>query len=513
MFKGWVMTPRWRVFGGIAIGLLVLAAVAFVAVQYATASSLGGVMPPEGGIVDSSEVVVSVALPGFEPGAAQVEMLVDAEPVPPDVLEQVAGGVRAQVRLRDGAHWARVTVDSGNIFSRRMVTQWEFTVDTMSPSVTLRGHGQTVYFVTPESRVDLVFREPVEAVLEIDGTEVALEGEGGDRFAEFQLSAGKHEISVSATDPAGHVTTKNWTAWADFNAPKVTEISWPEATWDEPTAGLVVEVEDDQPEGIDFALLIDGAPADFTRVPVPENENARRFVADTAELAEGEHTIEYEVTDRGGRTQGRAETVLVDSTETFGAREMGLGARGRDVTELQKVLVRRDLLTGDPSGVFDEPTSAALVSYKSAKGLDPTPTLDQKTLVSLLGAIRIDISERRLYLYDGEEVVKTYPVAVGVSRYPTPKGDFRIINKAYHPTWTPPPSPWAAGLEPVPAGPGNPLGTRWMGLSTPHVGIHGTYASGSIGTAASHGCIRMYIRDVEEIFELVYVGTPVQIVP
>ncbi len=511
--KAWVSIPGWRVLGALGIGVLVLAAVAFVAVQYATASSLGGVMPAEGSVVDTSEVVVSLTLPGFEPGTADVEMLVDAEPVPADALEQVAGGVRAQVRLRDGAHWVRVTVVSGNIFSRRMVSQWEFTVDTTPPSVTLREHGPTVYFVSSAARLDLVFREPVEATLELDGAEVALEGEGNERSAEIEVGPGKHEIRVTAVDRADHITVKNWTAWADFTAPKVTEVTWPEATWDEPEAGLVVEVEDDQPEGIDFVALVDGSPADFTRLPVPENESARRFVVDTAELAEGEHTIEYQVTDRGGRTQGRAETILVDSTETFGAREMGLGARGRDVKELQKVLARKGLFTGDPSGLFDEPTAAALVGYKSGKGLDSAPTLDRKTLVSLLGAIRIDVSERRLYLYDGNEVVKTYPVAVGVSRYPTPKGDFRIISKVYHPSWTPPPSPWAAGLKPIPAGPGNPLGTRWMGLSVPHVGIHGTYASGSIGTAASHGCIRMYIKDVEQLFEIVYVGTPVQIVP
>ena len=77
------------------------------------------------------------------------------------------------------------------------------------------------------------------------------------------------------------------------------------------------------------------------------------------------------------------------------------------------------------------------------------------------------------------------------------------------PTWIPPDSPWAKGLEPIPAGPGNPLGTRWIGTSAPGVGIHGTPSDWSIGTHASHGCIRMHIWQVEQLYEYVKVGMPV----
>ena len=80
------------------------------------------------------------------------------------------------------------------------------------------------------------------------------------------------------------------------------------------------------------------------------------------------------------------------------------------------------------------------------------------------------------------------------------------------PWWRPPDSDWAAGAEPIPPGPGNPLGTRWMGLSAPAVGIHATSDPGSIGTYASHGCIRMYVSDAEWLFDQVSIGTPVFIV-
>ena len=119
---------------------------------------------------------------------------------------------------------------------------------------------------------------------------------------------------------------------------------------------------------------------------------------------------------------------------------------------------------------------------------------------------------RRLYLYDGMAHWRTFKIAVGMPAYPTPLGRFTIATKERNPTWNPPDSDWARGLGPVPPGPGNPLGTRWMGLSAYGYGIHGTPNPETIGTAASHGCIRMYIRESEWLFERVRVGTTVFIV-
>ena len=117
-----------------------------------------------------------------------------------------------------------------------------------------------------------------------------------------------------------------------------------------------------------------------------------------------------------------------------------------------------------------------------------------------------------LYLYNGRRLVRKLGVATGQSRYPTPLGTFVIADKQYNPWWYPPSSDWAKGLKPVPPGPGNPLGTRWMGLNGGLVGIHGTPDAASIGYSASHGCIRMRIPDAEWLFEQIAVGTPVVIV-
>ena len=117
-----------------------------------------------------------------------------------------------------------------------------------------------------------------------------------------------------------------------------------------------------------------------------------------------------------------------------------------------------------------------------------------------------------LTLYDGSRYVRQFKVATGQSVYPTPLGVFRIVVMWKNPWWYPPPDPWAKGKKPTPPGPGNPLGTRWMGLSAPGVGIHGTPEADSIGYSLSHGCIRMLIPSAEWLFDHVTVGTPVYIV-
>ena len=120
----------------------------------------------------------------------------------------------------------------------------------------------------------------------------------------------------------------------------------------------------------------------------------------------------------------------------------------------------------------------------------------------------------RLYLYKGAHMRfrASFGVAVGQAIYPTPLGKWHIVTMQKNPWWYPPDSSWAAGATPIPPGPGNPLGTRWMGLSAPGVGIHGTPDAASIGYSASHGCIRMRIPDAEWLFNRVEVGSTVFII-
>jgi len=122
--------------------------------------------------------------------------------------------------------------------------------------------------------------------------------------------------------------------------------------------------------------------------------------------------------------------------------------------------------------------------------VQPTPptTSTEKPTGSL--HIVINKAERKLYLYSDGEVFKTFPVAVGTPKTPTPVGEWKVVSKGI----------WGGGF-----------GTRWMGLNIPWgiYGIHGTNKPDSIGSYASHGCIRMFNRDVEELYPFINIGTPV----
>jgi hypothetical protein len=127
--------------------------------------------------------------------------------------------------------------------------------------------------------------------------------------------------------------------------------------------------------------------------------------------------------------------------------------------------------------------------------------------------VTVDQRHFRLRLFKRLRFVKSYGVAVGQPAYPTPNGLFSITNKAVNPTWNVPDSPWAGALrnETVAGGSAqNPLKARWMGIVN-GVGIHGTAESGSIGSRASHGCIRMRVPDVIDLYPRVPIGTPVLI--
>jgi lipoprotein-anchoring transpeptidase ErfK/SrfK len=127
--------------------------------------------------------------------------------------------------------------------------------------------------------------------------------------------------------------------------------------------------------------------------------------------------------------------------------------------------------------------------------------------------LTIDRDHFRLRLFKGGKLAKAYPVAVGQPAYPTPTGLYSIVNKQVNPVWSVPNSPWAgelAGTTVTGGSAANPLKARWMGIVN-GVGIHGTGEDASIGTRASHGCIRMHVRDVVDLYPRVPIGTPVLI--
>jgi L,D-transpeptidase ErfK/SrfK len=128
--------------------------------------------------------------------------------------------------------------------------------------------------------------------------------------------------------------------------------------------------------------------------------------------------------------------------------------------------------------------------------------------------IVINVPELRLYLFFTDiKMVKTYPIGIGVLDSPTPLGRFTVIEKTENPTWNIPLSLQEEyGRESMPPGPDNPLGAYRLRLSQYDVGIHGTNIPWGVGRLVSHGCIRLYPEDIEELFNEVKVGTPVEII-
>jgi len=166
-----------------------------------------------------------------------------------------------------------------------------------------------------------------------------------------------------------------------------------------------------------------------------------------------------------------------------------------------------------PDGRYDQATIQTIRLFQLAHGLQDNGVVSKKVWQVLMQAddsiscltederkqskrifIIIDVATRKLTLYEDDKVVKEYPVAVGKSSTPTPLGEWKVAQKSLN---------W-----------GNGFGTRWMGLNVPWgiFGIHGTNKPYSIGSYASHGCIRMFNRQVEELYPLVPWGTTVRIV-
>jgi hypothetical protein len=190
-----------------------------------------------------------------------------------------------------------------------------------------------------------------------------------------------------------------------------------------------------------------------------------------------------------------------------------------------RITLRRMILRGGRSGRrLDRKRTARRINFVlelsslrrrvRARLLRPRPAVKKKHLRGAYPSV-ITIHRRRftLRLFRRLRYDRSYSVAVGQPAYPTPSGFFHIQSKQVNPVWTAPNSPWAGelgGQSFAGGSPNNPLKARWMGV-TGGVGIHGTGEDWSIGTAASHGCIRMHVSDVIELFNRTRLGSPVLI--
>ena len=204
------------------------------------------------------------------------------------------------------------------------------------------------------------------------------------------------------------------------------------------------------------------------------------------------------------------------------ARKVAIAPRNATLTITLRKMIRRKSKTG--RALDQKATRAAIEAAfgtpdPAARLLKPGRTTVKPKINALDLAkvyptvVTIDKANFRLRVFKRLRFSKSYGVATGLPAYPTPSGLFRITNKAVNPTWTAPNSPWAgelAGTQTPGGSPANPLKARWLGIVN-GVGIHGTGQEWSIGTRASHGCLRMRVADVIDLYPRVPVGTPVLI--
>jgi len=405
--------------------------------------------------------------------------------------------------LADGPHAVAFTATSSNLFRHQVRKDWRFTVDTSIPTLKLDG-------AADEGRINTspaAFSGSTEPFSTVTVSSGAVQASGqADASGKYTVSAklpdGPSSVQITTADRAGNTTSKHLDVYVDAVPPTLTATQLDKVAH---SSRLKVHVQaQDQLGTPKVRVVLDGKQHSL-KGPVAG------AVFTAKHLAQGTHKLVITATDKGGNVVTSKQTWLVDSTEHFGAAAMWPGAEGKDVKQLQKRLGTAGVYSGLRSGVYDSRTTAAVKKFQAKYGLAVDGLVGTNMLTALSGQIIVDIGSLRLYLYQDGHLVKSYPVATGQPAWPTPTGTYSIVTMQKDPTWLPPNSDWAKNATPIPPGTANPLGTRWMGTSAPGVGMHGVPPSedSSIGTYASHGCIRMHNWDAVDLFSRVSVGMPV----
>ena len=445
------------------------------------------------GVVRDEVITLRAQLGGIPVSA---EMFVDGEPLQTEL--DWSEGALARAELEEGSHQVEVQVSTPFATCRETFT---VKVDRTAPTF----KGSQFPSVVAATDLDLEATTEPGAEVYLKEERLAIADEKGQLRLSLPLQPGANELDLSVRDAADNREQVKLEVFSDQEPPSCQVEPADGARVKENKPFLKVVVSDDH--------QVAGLKATLNDQPLKVKSFGQgHFVLVVPELHEGQHRLDLTATDQVGRERQRESWFLVDSTDEFGKNVIGEGAVGKDVRILQRRLIEAKYLKPDEvTGVFDRPTKRAVMEVQKSLKKEPTGIADESVLIALGPRIFINQSRFSLVLdRPGKEPIR-YSIATGSSAYPTPVGDFIIKEKVMHPTWLPPKSPWAANAKPIPPGPANPLGTRWLGFNWGGVGIHGTNAPWSIGSAASHGCIRMRVPEVEALYELVQVGTPVTV--
>jgi hypothetical protein len=463
----------------------------FVAFEFLTAPRISAVTPSPGSYESRDAVVVTIDVPGAQ-HLHGLAVRLDGRDVTLSVRSAAHRLYFPTGHLSQGSHTVSLTARTSDVLRPRLSKSWRFAVDTVAPRIAV--HAARAGSVVTASPVPLSgTSEPGATVVATAGTHRAQVRVGADGSFSLRLAIadGPARITITATDRAGNATRLRRALVVDATPPELT------------VNGLEKIEKHDSPKADVIATDAAGVPTVTMRLDghtILTQKASSQVRIPFDKLPEGLHKLVVTATDLGHHTTTDRRTFLVNSTEKLGQATLIFGARGRDVRDLQRKLHAQGYYHGKANGVLGKSTVKAVKAFQTAIGL-PVDGVVQ--------------SEHRLYFYSNGKLKKTFPVATGQAAYPTPNGTTSVVWMTKNPTWTPPDSPWAAGAKPVAPGPNNPVGMRWIGTGFSGVGIHGVPASEdySIGTYASHGCIRMYEWDVEQLYDWVTVGMPIIVKP
>ncbi len=492
---------RTRTIIGLCLTTLVaVAAVASVVVAraYATRPVVASVSPAPGTVVNRETPIRIVLRSPEDAKALRVE--VDGRDVTPTAVRTDAGWELPLPVLEDGVHTVTVDVESEAPVGPTSSYRWSFSTDGTAPRVALDAAADWA----ENARIDGQAEPGATLTATWPGGRAYATADASGRFTLLPaVEEGETPVLVTAVDAAGNEGSASHTLRYDAARPAVRIGGVEEWVTDTDRPELYAFVDDASPTTI--VAKVNGQEAKVTPLSIG-------YVVETSRLPQGTSTLSLEVTDALGRTTTRSREFGVDTTDRL-TNDLTLapGAKGKDVARLTRRLKGEKVWTGKPSWVYDEKVEAAVRAYQKRAGLPQDGIARPALLTRTAGRVVVIKSKFVLNLWLDGKLAKQYRVAIGQPQYPTPTGSYVITDMIENPTWIPPNSPWAAGLEPVPPGASNPLGTRWIGTSAPLIGIHGTPQGWSIGSMASHGCIRMHIPEVEELFEKVTVGMPIEI--
>ncbi|MBQ7529774.1 murein L,D-transpeptidase [bacterium] len=511
----------------------------------------------EGIVLSSNTLNLKVSYHGIS--SSPIVFNIDGQDIPLKTSLFSTSSRAVTPKLADGKHVLSV---SAKDYDER----WLITVDTKPPEVKI-SHPLPGYKSNKQKITLQGITEPGVTVKasSVDKTETCQANDKGYFTLTLPTQMGKCVINWEAQDKAGNVTKGQSEFLCDFTPPELNlsilqpafkdkdgkehaqrtiDPKSPYSILSSSTLTLKVETQD-QESGIGkIDIFIDGklqesidctSKQEETLTPQLDESTEEGNISESAPspepsstpialdtkpvtynynlpvLYEGTHTVSVLVQDGFGLCTRRNITFGLNTTEVYGQAPLGLGAVGDDVKELQRLLALRGYLKGDyTQGKYDKATQEAVIKLQEELYMAQDGIAGVLVTGALKARIYVNLSRFSAILVDEGEGLHHYSICTGVEEHPTPTGMYYISDMVKNPSWLPPNSEWAKDAKQAPPGPDNPLGTRWIGLGNA-IGFHGTPYPGTVGTRASHGCMRMRMDEVEDLYERVNVGTQVQI--